>query len=247
MEAYNADVAFVQSSCGFCGTLVSRLAQPGVRIHFCGQQCKAEYQRLAKPVTREWLHEQYVDKGRDCPDIAKEVHRDPKSVWNWLKDFGIPTRPRGLNWSRNLIIGSGSDNGFYGRRHSRKVRTRLREQKIRSGHVPYLRNGQHWMKTAKKDELPNWKGGITPERQAMYASKEWGKAFRAVWKRDKATCQRCKKKHEKGCPFDVHHIVGFACRELRTEVSNLVLLCEKCHYWVHGPKNRKGRFLKPCP
>jgi transposase-like protein len=43
----------------------------------------------------------------------------------------------------------------------------------------------------RKGELnPNWKGGVTPERQAFYASAEWKRVCRVVWKRDKATCQR---------------------------------------------------------
>lgn len=90
---------------------------------------------------------------------------------------------------------------------------------------------------------PNWQGGITPERQAFYASLEWATACSAVWQRDEATCQRC------GCGADknvlhVHHIVSFAVEELRAEVSNLVLLCTACHQFVHSRKNTRHEFIK---
>jgi hypothetical protein len=37
--------------------------------------------------------------------------------------------------------------------------------------------------------------------------------------------------------------VSFACVELRADPDNLVYLCEKCHYWVHGPENTDRSFL----
>lgn len=85
----------------------------------------------------------------------------------------------------------------------------------------------------------NWKGGCTPERQAFYTSREWAIACSAIWNRDNATCQRCgaNGKH-------IHHIASFSVKELRAEVSNLVLLCVSCHRWVHSKKNTDKEFLK---
>jgi len=94
------------------------------------------------------------------------------------------------------------------------------------------------------EDNPHWRGGCTPERQALYASQEWAKAVRNVWKRDRATCQRCgKRKQDNEGLFHIHHIVPFGNEALRTEPSNLVLLCDKCHWFVHSRENTEGEFI----
>jgi 5-methylcytosine-specific restriction endonuclease McrA len=97
----------------------------------------------------------------------------------------------------------------------------------------------------RKGELnPNWKGGVSAERQAFYSSQEWKTACSEVWKRDHAMCQRCKLDYDAGMPLHIHHIVSFADKALRAEPSNLVLLCEGCHHFVHSRKNVSCEFLK---
>jgi len=97
----------------------------------------------------------------------------------------------------------------------------------------------------KKGELnPHWLGGITPERQSFYVSRKWKVACRSVWKRDKATCQRCGLKKETDMPFHIHHIKGFADKELRADINNLILLCEACHRWVHSKGNKKNDYIQ---
>lgn len=98
----------------------------------------------------------------------------------------------------------------------------------------------------KRGEMnPRWLGGVTPERQAFYTSDEWKKACSTVWKRDNATCQRCKihKSDSPDMPFHIHHIVSFSDKELRAEASNLILLCESCHLFVHSNKNISRELL----
>lgn len=94
----------------------------------------------------------------------------------------------------------------------------------------------------KGDRSPMWKGGLTPERQAFYSSPEWAKAVDIVWGRDKATCRLCNRK-AKGRPFHIHHQVGFSIETLRMNLDNLILLCPKCHRFVHSKKNIKKILL----
>ena len=98
-------------------------------------------------------------------------------------------------------------------------------------------------KTGKKN--PNWKGGVTAERQAFYSTQAWRKARSFVLKRDKATCQHCGAVKVKCNPkrFDIHHIISFAVKKKRADVTNLVLLCRTCHRWVHSKKNVHRLFL----
>lgn len=190
-------------------------------------------------MSREWLVEHYIDKKMDCTMISKLVGRDPKSVWNWLKDFKIETRPRGHVKGRKPKVPR------IGWKHTEETKKKLREIAIADGRVPYDPAVGSYMKGKKGSKHPNWKGGITPERQSCYSSIEWSKAVREVWKRDKATCRRCggKKNHMRDISFDIHHVVGFANRELRTNPANLVLLCEPCHYWVHSKENTEKLFI----
>ncbi len=91
---------------------------------------------------------------------------------------------------------------------------------------------------------PNWRGGVSPERQTLYSSQEWSDAVKVVWKRDKATCQRCGVKSKDTDEMHIHHIVSFAVTHLRVEPSNLMLVCKTCHNWIHSKKNVNHEFLR---
>jgi hypothetical protein len=230
--------------CHFCGKSIIRKKQSNpVAFHFCNLDCKAQYQRTKKPVTKEWLIKHYIEKKMDTTQIAHIVNRDPKSVWNWLKDFGIETRKRG-DFSKNHF--PKGYQSFLGKKHTEETKAKIRAISIAQGRVPYDPAVGSYMKGRKGKDTPNWQGGISPERQAFYSSPEWGIAVKEVWKRDNATCCNCgKHKSEyRAMPFDIHHIAGFRHKELRSVVSNLVLLCEPCHYWIHSRKNKEGKFMK---
>lgn len=195
-----------------------------------------------KPFEREWLRVKYIDEGLDCVKIGVIVSRDAKTIWTWLKFYEIPTRPRGHTHGHLPKDGS----PFRGKAHSEKFKSEMRARRIADGHVPYKRNGVHWLETPGAVH-PNWKGGVSAERQAFYECKEWRLAVRAVRARDGRTCQRCgRDQTSRRDPFDIHHIVSFDHKPLRAAVSNLILLCEPCHYWVHGRSNTQGDFIK-CP
>lgn len=195
--------------------------------------------------SKEWLINEYITKKRTCNDIAKELNKDPKTIWSWLRKNEIPTRSRGGDSSSGSF--KKGSNLWLGKKHKPETKYKIREARIKDGHVPYLRNGEHWLKSVEKKDHPNYKGGLSPERQSFYSSKEWSEAIKQVWKRDNAICQKCGKNHneEKNRGnFHIHHLVSFQVRELRIEVSNLILLCEDCHRWVHSKKNINKEFLK---
>lgn len=194
---------------------------------------------------KEWLVNEYVTKKRTCNDIAKELKKDPKTIWSWLKKNEIPTRSRGGDSSSGSFK-KGSDI-WIGRKHKQETKDKIRNARIKDGHVPYLRNGEHWLKSVETKYHPNYKGGISPERQSFYSSREWSEAVKKVWQRDKAICQKCGKNHneeENRGSFHIHHLVSFQVIELRCDVSNLILLCKDCHRWVHSKKNINKQFIK---
>ena len=64
------------------------------------------------------------------------------------------------------------------------------------------------------------------------------KKFRLdVLKRDKFTCQMCKKRGKK-TRLNVHHIMKWSsASSLRFDIDNGITLCKKCHDSVHGKES----------
>lgn len=194
-----------------------------------------------------FLRALYIDQQLGCPDIGRLFERDAKTVLYWLRQAGIQTRPRGSDQRQHFRKG-GDPRSFAGTKHS--AETRLKIAASSAGRKPYLRDGQHWLRTVPADQNPNWKGGCTPERQEFYRTAEWKAACRAVWRRANACCERCDLDwrtvdRETEPTFHVHHIVSFQVKALRAVVSNLVLLCRPCHLWVHSNANAGREFLAP--
>jgi len=198
-------------------------------------------------IDRAWLEARYITEGLDCVQIGRLVDRDAKSVWVWLRHFGIPTRTRGGHTMTHAFR-KGAPSLFTGLKHTAEAKAKIRALRLADGHAPYIRDGKHWLHTVPSDQHPHWKGGVSPERQAFYASAEWKQSVKAVWHRDGAACRRCTVHHntrERRGTFHIHHIVSFAVRELRAELSNLVLLCKSCHLFVHSKANVAREFLPP--
>lgn len=129
----------------------------------------------------------------------------------------------------------------------------LKKHQIPGRTMSEVRKAKRWgsfgpdnpMWNRKGEMSPNWRGGVTKERQLFYASQEWKTACRVVWKRDRGCCQRCggNKTLTPDMPMHIHHVVPFANVPLRADASNLVLLCEACHRFVHSRKNVNHEHL----
>lgn len=222
----------------------------------------------AKPVTREWLYQKYVVEQLGTTQIAKLVNRHPTRVHDWLVNEGIPTRKK---WHGNIPerrkhhdaewlateYGKGRTLAEIGeechvtantilnymRRYGIATQSTI-ERRVLRGTLSRLSGEANPMYGKRGAEVPSWKGGCTPERQAFYSSEEWARACSLVWKRDAATCQKCGQvKTDEAQEYHIHHIVSFSHKELRAEPSNLVLLCAKCHRWVHSKRNMERLFL----
>lgn len=89
-------------ACIECGAaLMRRLHHPvtheRLQFYVCDRQCKAAHQRRQRPVTNDWLVQKYVVERLNCTQISKLVNRNPKRVWEWIKDAGIEPR-RSIEW-----------------------------------------------------------------------------------------------------------------------------------------------------
>lgn len=194
----------------------------------------------------EVLRKLYIDDCLGCPEIGRMFERDGKTVFLWIRQAGIQTRPRGSDKRQHFKAGERS--AFAGRKHTAESIAKVRAATLADGRVPYLRDGQHWLKGSAPQENPNWKGGATPERQEFYRSLEWKAACRAVWARADACCERCgldyRTVNRRTTPkFHVHHVWSFANRETRSHPALLVLLCRECHLFVHSRANTMREYL----
>ena len=208
-------------NCAWCNAEIMRrpinhnTGKP-IDFAFCDNRCKGDWQREnLKPegVTKEWLVQKYEVENLDCAEIGRLVGLDTKRVWEWLKDYGIAIRPRGSSVAKQWARG---DRKAHGLPHSDETKERLRQIRLEDGHVPYLtKDGKHYMAGRTGESHHGWKGGLTPEREALYATQEWKDAVKAVWKRADAKCERCNRDHRKVDNrkvdgFHVHHIASLA-------------------------------------
>jgi len=194
---------------------------------------------------KAWLIREYIEKRRTADDIAIEENRDAKTIWSWLKKFDIPTRPRGGESSSGSFK-KGHSLGV-GRKHTEETKQKLRAAALADGRVPWGNGNEPYWRGVTGEKHPSFKGGLTPERQAVYSSQEWVEAVKIVWSRDGARCQCCGKHHntaEARGTFHIHHVTSFQVKELRTDPENLVLLCKDCHKFVHSKKNVNKQFIK---
>lgn len=191
-----------------------------------------------------WLRQKYETEGLSTYDIGKIVGRDPKSIHRKLIDFGIPTRPRGLNLrdEDNFMRRPGAINPFKGRRHSAETRAVL--SKKASVPKPHIRGERNGMAGRTGESNPNFKDGSSPERQRLYANAEWKAFLRRIYARDLYRCTRCGSPKKGRRSLHAHHIKPWAGNPtLRFDESNVVTLCRKCHEWVHSTLNINRELL----
>jgi hypothetical protein len=84
----------------------------------------------------------------------------------------------------------------------------------------------------------NYQGGITPQNKVERNSTKMNIWRLDVFKRDDYSCKVCNKR---GGVLNAHHIKHFSTHpNLRTELSNGITLCKKCHTDIH----KKEREVK---
>jgi hypothetical protein len=173
-------------------------------------------------------------------EFKKGEHwREKKPFWDrdWLFNEYVTKERSASEIADDFGVG---DNAilFWLKKYAIQTRSISEARKAKKWSVSRDKNG---MFGRSKENNPNWRGGITPERQAFYSSLEWSDACKIVWDRDKGICQRCQNKKQK---MHIHHIFPFSVVELRTDPENLVLLCSECHGFVHSKKNINLEFIK---
>jgi len=142
----------------------------------------------------------------------------------------------------NLIEDKTRDNPFYGKHHTEETKKLLSEKA--SCPKPYLRGENNGMYGVRGNKHPNWRGGVTPLRQALYSLSEWKEMHKAVLERDGYRCRRCGCKSAWKNKLNVHHMIPFPDSKFQITEDKLITLCRKCHSWVHSNQNINREFLE---
>lgn len=237
--------------CSQCGSSILRwpnhpVTKTPLKNFYCDNVCKGTWQREKREAmgfTKEWLFNEYFVLKKSANQIAQEIGRNSKRVWEWMRDYGFEMRTRGHDTSHLPKDGR----SFRGKKHTTATKKRLKEIAIADGRLPYKPEVGSYMIGRSGKDHPSWKGGLTPERQAVYCSPEWCESVKVVWSRDNAICRRCGAHHndEKNRGnFHIHHIISFQVREFRTDPNNLILVCKPCHKWIHSKNNLTKEFIQ---
>jgi hypothetical protein len=183
-----------------------------------------------------WLRQKYEAEGLSTYDIGKLVGRDPKRIYQKLRDFGIPTRARGHNLAGEdnyFTMQPGAVSPMKGKHHSETTRKLLSLKATRP--KPYLRGKRNGMSGRIGTTNPNYKSGSSPERQRLYASGEWKELIRSIYRRDNYRCTQCGSPKRERRGLHAHHVKPWATHpELRADPSNIVTLCRTCHERLHS-------------
>lgn len=207
---------------------------------------------------------------KPCPECGQSMHRQSKVCQkchfkHWKQEFVIkicPVCENPFKVDKNQVkVGNGKYCGRSCARSGSPTRKRKRvkvqcanckeyfdkkpiEAKRNKGELHFCKP-ECWYEFNVGENHYGYTG-TTPERQALYGSTEWRWVAFQVWQRDEAKCRRCQrvKVHSGEYQLEIHHIVPFSKSvELRCEISNLVLLCNTCHDWVHSNDNVNKEFL----
>jgi hypothetical protein len=194
-------------------------------------------------LNRDWLYLKYTTEGLSTYEIAKIVNRNPKNIYQKLKDFKIPTRSRAETLKKNAWWKQGLPSKRIGQKHNDKTKEKISKTKT-GKHYENLTGEKNGMFGKKGKENPNWKGGVTPERQKLYTTGKWNEIVKTIFKRDNYLCQRCGGQHSYKNPLHTHHKKSWAdYPDNRLDLDNLITICKKCHNWIHSKKNTKKDFI----
>jgi len=129
-----------------------------------------------------------------------------------------------LTYTERYLIKDISNKGF-------KIKYNVKTKKKRK-----KRANSKW----KKRVFASW--ADTPEQAAFRRSPEYRQWRINVLERDKYTCQHCE---QTGGRLVVHHIKTFKMNpDLRLEVDNGIVLCNKCHEKLHLSRVKSPKILK---
>ena len=183
----------------------------------CVQMDTDKKKKFKSPhLDKKWLENEYSNKKKSVCQIADELGRNPKTIYEKIRDFKIQTRPRGYNF-----IGDSPDNytnqpdrksGFAGKKHSDEVKKIISKRTLQVQPWLYVVRGEK-REESKMNKI-----------KKIEEAKKWKKIFRQVLERDEYRCCYCGK-HEQIKDLRAFYIPTDATDEQILDASNYETLC----------------------
>lgn len=211
--------------CEICGIDILKRNET---TKFCSKNCQNQWQRTVKwedrvgddvaaRIRQETSKRVSGDKNPTCkPEIAKKVSESLKA---YLID-----NPR-----------IGEKNHFYGKTHTDEIKKHWSETK--KGKWAYTKESYQKQNTntLKRENHPNWQGGISNDDYDFDFNKELKKQIKEKFDYH---CCLCNKDTQK---LAIHHIDY---DKMNSEIENLVPLCISCHSKTNYKRDLWKMFFK---
>jgi len=179
----------------------------------------------------EWLTRKYIEEQHSTAEIGDICGVSKETIRRWLNNCDIKTRSkseaaklRAEKYPETTLSAEQSSDIPSQEHMTEEEREafleRLSENRSGEGNPMWGVTGE---------EHPQWKGGKTVDR-SFYHTNEWKKARKKALERDSHECQVCGSDDE----LHVHHITPISAGGPRTDLNNLVTLCEYHHYEWEG-------------
>jgi hypothetical protein len=134
------------------------------------------------------------------------------------------------DWARRKI--------HLGHHHSPQAKAKMRAAKIGTHWTPERR--KEWAERHRGEKSHFWRGGTTAQGIIIRGSHRYQEWRKAVFERDKYTCQ-AEACAGRGGRLNAHHIKAFSkYPALRFHVANGITLCEPCHRKTDSHGFKKG-------
>ena len=204
---------------------------------------------------RDWLHEQYITKGRFAEDIAKECNINVRTLREWISNFGLLRESKTKYITKEILEELYVDNHMttleigekFGvsdgtilnllRKYDIYIPTRselMNTYYNEKGGLEKVREIASSMERRIESScrqrgisIEEFDGFVKSENDLARTSWQYDSWRKGVMERDDYTCQCCGKR---GGNLHAHHKYNFSTYvDLRYDVDNGVTLCEQCH------------------
>jgi hypothetical protein len=206
---------------------------------------------------KDWLYNEYIVKGREANDIAKECGINQRTLREWISYFQLNNKYKSktekltkdviedlyfkqhktseeigdmYDLTGNTVINVIRSYGYQIPNRSELLSIYYNEK---DGYEK-VRLSQSTMENRIKSScrqhgisVEEFKGFSTTEQHMARNNTYYKEWQRKVFKRDNYTCQCCGKR---GGNLNAHHLYNFSeYEDLRYEITNGITLCESCH------------------
>lgn len=205
---------------------------------------------------KEWLKEEYINKGREAEDIANEFGINIRTLREWISKFDLTYKQdKSSNITKEELIElfvkqkltTLEIGNIYGLSDGTILRL-LKSFNIKIPNRSELMRRYYYEKDGLKKariqqstienriksscrqrglSVKDFKGFSTDEQHMARNNTYYKEWKRKIFERDDYTCQCCGKR---GGNLNAHHLYNFSDHEdLRYEVDNGITFCAKCH------------------